>query len=728
MRIFIISNRLPIKIFKNEQGEMELKRSEGGLATGLSSLSTNYEKHWIGWPGMSVENNRDKEHITKKLLESNFHPIFLTQKQVNYYYEEYCNSILWPLFHYFYSFVEYDQRYWKAYKEVNILFARETLKFIKPGDIVWVQDYHLMLVPQLLRTAVPDAKIGYFHHVPFPSYELFRVLPERAELINGLLGADLIGFHTYDYMRHFIGTTRKVLKKNAFLDIISLDRRKVLVNAFPMGINYKKFHDSPLLSTVNNYRTQLNKTYKNLKIVLSVDRLDYSKGIIHRIKGFEQFLKNHPDYYTKISLIMVIVPSRDKVVSYAKLKLKIDEMVSSINGRYSQINWTPIYYFYHGFSFEELCALYNRADIALITPLRDGMNLVAKEYVAAKRNSPGVLILSEMAGASSELTGALTINPNDIDQIEGSILEAINMPQNEQIKRMREMQKILSDNNIHNWASSFVRELIKANRMNKLIANRIISDHTISVIKKKYQGASSRLLLFDYDGTLSAFFNKPEDAYPKKEVLELLVKLKQDSKNRIMIISGRDRKNLEEWFGKTTVDIEAEHGAAFKKDGIWHEREGRVHWDREVMKILRTFVNKTPGTKLEIKETALVWHYRGVDEWIASIREQQLINTLILPCSRLGLQIMRGKNIVEIKYPVYTKSFGIKTLLKNHNYDFILCMGDDVTDEDMFKTVPRTAYTIKIGMISKDARFNIPDQKDVVSFIKTITSQTTTCI
>ncbi|MCI1779962.1 MAG: bifunctional alpha,alpha-trehalose-phosphate synthase (UDP-forming)/trehalose-phosphatase, partial [Bacteroidales bacterium] len=723
MRIFIISNRLPIRIFRNEEGKIEFQTSEGGLATGLNSLNTSYEKHWIGWPGMYVDSKKEKAAITEKLSEKNFHPLFLSARQINYYYEEYSNSTLWPLFHYFYSFIEYDKRYWETYKEVNSLFAKMTLQFIRPGDIIWVQDYHLMLVPQLLREAMPDIIIGYFHHVPFPSYELFRVLPERAELLNGLLGADLVGFHTSDYMRHFISAVRRVLKKKAYLDVISLDRRKVLVNAFPMGINYKKYHDAPLNSEVKKYYRELNKTYGNLKLILSVDRLDYSKGIIHRIKGFSQFLSDYPEYQKKVSLIMVIVPSRNKVLRYAKLKRQIDETVSSINGIYSKINWTPIYYFYHSLPFEELCALYHRADVALLTPLRDGMNLVSKEYVAAKRNRPGVLILSEMAGASIELDRAIIINPNDIEQIEKSILKALTMPVNEQKQRMKEMQKMVDNHNVQKWAASFVEELVKTNKMNKKINDKVLVPEITSVISRKYASAENRLLLFDYDGTLSAFYDRPEDAYPKKDVISLLRYLISDKKNNVMIISGRDRHNLEEWFGKTGMDMEAEHGAAYKRNGVWYERESKIKWNREILKILNAFVDKTPGAHLEEKETALVWHYRGADQWIAGIREQQLVDTLISPCSRLGLQIMRGSDIVEIKSPEFTKSSGIREVLNNNTYDFILCMGDDVTDEDMFRVLPNKAFTIKIGSMSENARYNMPDQSEVLDFIKKISSK-----
>lgn len=720
MRLFIIANRLPIRIFRNEDGQIEFQNSEGGLVTGLNSLDTKLEKHWIGWPGMNVDNKKERVSVKENLEKSNYHPIFLSTKQINYYYEGYSNSTLWPLFHYFYTYIEFENRYWNTYKEVNHIFAEKTLEIIRPGDIIWVQDFQLMLLPQLLRDKIADLKIGYFHHVPFPSYEFFRVLPERAELLNGLLGADLIGFHTPDYMRHFISTVERVLHRKFTLDRTNVGRRSVQVNAFPMGINYKKYHGAPNTAAVKKFSKIICENYGNSRLILSVDRLDYSKGIIHRIKGFAKFLKDYPEYHNKVSLVMVTVPSRDKVARYAQLKRRIDEAISSLNGKYSTIGWTPIYYFYHSLEFEELSAMYNRADIALITPLRDGMNLVAKEYIASKRNSPGVLILSEMAGAAIELNKAIIINPNDISQIEASIVEALRMPIDEQMSRLRAMQKRISTYDVRRWAHNFVGEITNMYLENTRNNAKVLSPTLIKQIKKDYHKAKNRLLLFDYDGTLSAFYNHAEEAFPRQNVLDLLERFNEDKKNHLLLNSGRDRKNLEDWFGTLAIDLEAEHGAAYKKEGIWHERVVKIDWNKELLRILQSFVDSTPGAYLEEKETALVWHFRNVDNWLGILREKQLMNALMTICSRLGLQVMRGNKIVEIKTALISKSTGTEELLKENDYDFILCLGDDVTDEDMFRILPPSAYSVKIGKSSDIAKYNMPLQEDVIDFLQQI--------
>ena len=719
MKLIIISNRLPLKASKLDSGEFEFSRSEGGLTTGLDSLEMDVEKHWVGWPGAFAETSEEQEKITKHLDEFKFHPVFLTPEHIQNYYEGYSNNILWPLCHYFYSFVEYENKYWETYKKVNEMFCQAAIPFIEPGDIVWVQDYQLMLLPQLLRKAIPEISIGYFHHIPFPSYELFRVLPERDQLLQGLLGADLIGFHTYDYMRHFVSACERVLDLQFKLDQVSLDNRIAFVDAFPMGINYTLYCDTPMLPQVQQKALELKNSFGPHKLILSVDRLDYSKGIIHRLKGFALFLEKHPEYKEKVSMAMIIVPSRDKVDRYADLKTKIDELIGSINGMYSTINWTPVYYFYRSFDFEELVAMYHIADIALVTPLRDGMNLVAKEYIAAKREDPGVLILSEMAGAAIELTDAIIVNPNDIEQIERAILEALEMPEKEQLKRLKAMQKIVAKQTVNKWAGDFVTELKAVKQKNNDLNTERLDEDTFLKIQLDYRTAKKRLFILDYDGTLAGFKGRPEDAVPTKELMGILEKLADNKKNKVVISSGRNQATLEKWFGEMPITLAAEHGASYKEDGAWHKNLPLTQpWDNEIVDIIQSFVDKTPRSKLEVKETALVWHYRNVDGWLASIREQQLLVALIAPCARQNLQIMRGNKVIEIKSPYHNKGSEVRRILKNQSFDFILAMGDDTTDEDTFRELPSEAYTIKIGAISEIARYNLRSQTGTLPFLK----------
>ncbi len=721
MKLIIISNRLPIKIIQ-ENDEYKVVPSSGGLTTGLDSLQTHYEKHWIGWPGMHLKEGEEKEKINKQMEEQHFHPVYLTPEQIVNYYEGYSNSVLWPLSHYFTSYVRYKSKYWDAYKEVNTLFCEKALEILEPGDIVWIQDYHLMLLPQMIRNHIPDMNIGYFHHIPFPSYELFRMLPERAEILKGLLGADLVGFHTHHYMRHFISAVYRVLKLDCVLDEIYLNGRVVSVNAFPMGINYDLYHDAILNPKINKNAKKLKKDFGNHKLILCVDRLDYSKGILLHLKSVRNFLDKHPEYQGKVSLVMVVAPSRDQVMMYFDLKNRIDKVVGSINGKYSTAEWRPVHYFYRNFNFEELIALYHISDIALVTPLRDGMNLVAKEYVAAKRRKPGVLILSEMAGAASELSETLIVNPTDIKEIEDALLKALEMPEEQQMKLLASMQLTVSSQTVNQWAEDFVQELNGVKHKNDWLKQKIATGKNYDRIKQAYDHAEKRLIVLDYDGTLVPFSENPRLAAPSPELLILLARLSTHSKNHLIVSSGRDRHTLEQWLGHLSVGLSAEHGAFYKENGEWISRMKKIKWDDEILNIIEQTVHRTPHSQIEIKDTAVVWHYRKVDPWLAELRVTQLINALMIPCTRLNLQVMKGNKIIEVKDKSIHKGVEVKRLIEQKHYDFVMAIGDDTTDEDMFHVLPQDAFTIKVGKDSTAARFNLPTQQLAVDFLDSLTN------
>lgn len=716
MKLIIVSNRLPLTVTKLHD-KYEIAPSAGGLSTGLNSLKTRLKKHWVGWPGVHFDNPIEKLKVDVHLDSLNFHPVYLTPKQIENYYEGYSNSIIWPLSHYFFSYIRYKTEYWEAYKEVNELFCQKVLEIIEPHDIVWVQDYQLMLLPQMIRKIMPNVNIGYFHHIPFPSYELFRCLPERGEILNGLLGADLIAFHTHSYMRHFISAAYRVLKQDFILDEILLENRVVDVDAFPMGINYEQYRDALNNPEISRKAEELRQDFGNAKLILSVDRLDYSKGILMRLKSFENLLVNHPQYREKVSLVMIVAPSRDNVDIYATLKENIDKKVGAINGRYSTAGWNPVYYFYRSFDFNDLTAFYHIADIGLVTPFRDGMNLVAKEYVAVKQNGKGVLILSEMAGAAAELNDAIIVNPNDAKDIENAFVKALEMPEYEQMEAMKNMQEVVSTQTVAQWAKDFVEELMNVQKKNKALQAKIIQEHNFNLIRKAYEKAKRRLILLDYDGTLSPFYSNPMKAKPSANTIELLKKIADDSRNKVVICSGRDKQTLDAWFGHFPLGLAAEHGAFYKQQDTWHSKVQKVEWDNEIVDIMKQTLRKTLHSKLEIKDTALVWHYRDVDVWLAELRVTQLVNALISPCSRHNLQIMKGNKIVEVKYSDCSKGGEAIRLMEEANYDFVMAIGDDTTDEEMFTTLPSGAITIKVGKTSASARYNLPLQHQVITFL-----------
>ncbi len=719
-RLIIISNRLPISITERN-GELIMNPSAGGLATGLNSLKSDREVHWIGWPGINTSKKEKQLAITEKLEALNMTPVFVPKDKFSGYYNGFSNSTLWPLFHYFQQYSDFYERTWRDYQYVNYLFAEQIFKTAKEDDIFWVQDYHLMLVPQLIRQQFKQASIGFFLHIPFPTYELLRTMPKRRELLNGVLGADLIGFHTHDYVRHFISAVRRILgHEHHFLGRIRLEDRVVEIDSFPMGIDYDKYADAVKKAAVKKEIKRYEKEIGDLKIILTIDRLDYSKGLPQRVRAFKLFLEKYPEFQGKVSMVMIVVPSRDNIKHYNALKEELDKRVGSINSKYGTISWTPVRYYYRAISFNRLIAWYKVAPIALITPFRDGMNLVAKEYIATKDDGKGVLILSEMAGAAKELVSALQVNPNNLHHIADSIYHALVMEEEEMVENVRLMQKVAKRNNVNRWASIFLSNLLDVHESSLKILKNHFDDVKETKLLSDYSKANQRLILLDYDGTLVNFRANPNSARPTKTVYTTIDKLSKQPNNRVVIISGRDKETLDNWFGKYKIDLVAEHGAWHKPiNGNWLQyNQLNVEWKQSISPLIQQFVDRTPGSFMEEKNYSLAWHYRKTDPGLAEIRRHELIDQLNQFITGKNLQVMEGNKVLEVKNDQINKGKATLRLIENHSYDFILAIGDDHTDEDTFKALPENAVTLKVGFTETAAKYNINAVEHVIGLLQ----------
>ena len=721
-RLIVVTNRLPIRITEKKKN-LEFTRSAGGLATGLDSLEIENEKHWIGWPGSSNKDPATQKKINALLTKDLIHPVFLSNEDYMLFYEGYCNSTIWPLFHYFLLYTEHKKEFWDAYKKVNAMFCDKVLSVARENDIIWVHDYQLMLLPLMIREKLPKARIGFFLHIPFPSYEMFRTLENRKEILNGLLGADLVGFHTYDYMRHFLSATYRILGTETTNNQYYINDRIVSIDAFPMGINYEKYHEFPSTKRGKRVIEKFESIYAKRKLILSVDRLDYSKGILNRLEAFELFLTQNPEWRSKVSLFMIIVPSRDNVKKYRELKIKVDQTIGKINGKFSHLGWIPIHYFYKTFKSGDLISLYHISEVALITPLRDGMNLVAKEYVASKTDKPGVLILSEMAGASDELSESILINPNDIIEIAEALKTALTMPEEEQLSRLRYMQGVIKKQNVKAWANSFINEINEVHDKRIQLIESYITPADIKEIDNSFIKSQKRIFLLDYDGTLVPFHKNPEKAVPEEKMLKVFKKILSLKNTRIAIISGRSRSFLEKIFGNLDVMLIAEHGAFKKMKGKWEQAHALDNqWKEEILRLMNDITHKTPGAFIEEKETSIAWHYRKTDKWLAELRVGQLISALIYPCTRNNLHLMKGEKIIEVKHSIFTKGTAAKTVMETGDYDFIFAAGDDTTDLDLLDALPENAFKIKVGTPSEKARFNVASYKDILKILQKIVS------
>ena len=727
-RLIIISNRLPFSI-DHDGEQFNLRQSSGGLVSALKSYFEKgntcdqmTEKIWVGLADFTEEDWKS-EAVARQVgkLDFTMVPLFVDTALYKNYYNGFSNSVIWPLFHYFPTLAEYQSVYFETYLKINKLFAEKLIPLLLPGDTIWIHDYHLLLLPEMLRTKRPDASIGFFLHIPFPSYEIFRLLPSKwkKKLLRGVMGADLIGFHTHDYVQHFIQSVRMILGVENYFHNIQYRDRLVKADLFPIGIDYKKFQDAAKDYEVLETRNGIKKNFEGKKIIFSVDRLDYTKGLMDRLNAFEYFLGQFPQWLENVVFILNVVPSRDEIPAYNERKKQMEEKIGTINGKFSTISWQPVIYRYTRIPFNEMAALYQAADAALITPLRDGMNLVAKEYVASCASQRGVLILSELAGAASELNEALLVNPIDIDDVANAINTALTMPLAEQKNRMALMQKRLSDYDVVKWVNDFLDQLINIKGEQQKQEVKLLDDKIIAQLSKHYQVAQSRCLLLDYDGTLAPFTRLPEEAVPGKELKDLLSGLASDKKNKVVIISGREAAILDKWFGNMPLTLVAEHGASIRMpDGQWqHLVSTSDQWKDEIRSILQVFVSRCVGSFIEEKSYSIAWHYRNTQPDLGLNRSRELINNLSHLLQNTMLQIIHGNKVVEVRMSGYDKGVMALKIVNESSADFVLCIGDDTTDEDMFKALDGKAYTIKVSNAATAAKYTVLSQQKVLPLL-----------
>lgn len=726
-RLIIISNRLPFSV--ERQGEEVLVRqSSGGLVSAIKSYfekskkENNYtEKIWLGSVDASEEAwqlAKDKNSFTE---DFSIIPVFPQDAVYKNFYNGFSNSTLWPLFHYFPSLVKYRSEYFEDYRKVNQLFADKIVAICQPNDVIWIHDYQLMMAPDMIRRILPDATIGFFLHIPFPSYEIFRLLPTewKRQLMQGMMGADLVGFHTHDYAQHFIQSAKMILQVESQFNSMYYGNRMVKADQFPIGIDYQKFRDACIDETVVGICTALEEKFFDQKIIFSVDRLDYTKGINYRLDGYDRFLQQHPELKEKVVFILNIIPSRDTIPSYNDMKQSIEVKISTINGNYSTLHWQPIIYRYNHLEFDDLCALYQAADVALITPLRDGMNLVSKEYVASCIDK-GVLILSELTGAASELNEAVLVNPTDTDEVANAIYEALTMPLVEQRSRLSYMQRRIAEYDVEKWITDFMDQLIIIKKEQEALKVNILKEEHIKKIVTDFTRAKKRCILLDYDGTLTPYQKLPSLATPSDELIDLLNQLTNDPSNEIVVISGRDVDTLEKWLGKLPLNMIAEHGACVKhKKGEWKEQSPvNTEWKEQIRPLMQLFVDRCAGSFIEEKKTTLAWHYRNTNSELGFIRSRELRNGLAQLTTNTPLQVVDGNKVLEVRMVGVDKGAAATSIIAALEPDFILGIGDDATDEDMFRALRDKAYTVKIGRANTAAQYTILSQREVLPFLK----------
>lgn len=714
-RLIVVANRLPVSAYKDREGRWRLQVSAGGLVSALMGVG-NIETRWIGWPGVYIEEGAERDELTEALEGEGYAPVYMDQKTCDLHYNGFCNSVLWQLFHYVPLNIDSKlsetrtlQFQWAAHQLANREFAKVVLRHYQPGDIVWVQDYHLMLLPAVLKEKHPQMKVGFFLHTPFPSSEIYRTLPVREELLRSVLRSDLIGFHTYDYARHFVSACTRILGLEGTPAGVEDNGSLTRVAAFPIGIDPDRFTAALESPEVRANVAQLLNRYAGRKVMLGVDRLDMIKGIPQKLLAFEKFLEEHPEWRDKVLLVQIAVPSRTDVPEYQRLRSMVHEVVGRINGQYGTLTHVPIYHLDRQLSFDELVALYAITDVALVTSLRDGMNLVSYEYVACQRDNAGVLILSEFAGAAQSLgAGAILVNPWNINDLAHAIEYALTMSDAERRERHRQNYMHVTIHTAQTWADTFISELNDTHVEAELRTKNIPPHLDLATAVSAYRDSARRLLVLGYNATLTTAVEAPRQ--PKKHFDQIqaltrvnpaayacLAALARDPSVDIVIFSGSEKERLEEVFSELPVWLAAENGAVLRPPDSqeWStvvETSGG-EWKESVQLVLEYFCERTPRSFVEQRGTSLVWNYKYADVEFGRIQARDLLQHLLTgPISNAPVDIVRGAKSIEVRPVGVSKGSSMERILmimgtqhELSNTDFVLVAGHFLArDENVF--------------------------------------------
>ncbi|WP_413293176.1 bifunctional alpha,alpha-trehalose-phosphate synthase (UDP-forming)/trehalose-phosphatase [Bdellovibrio sp. HCB185ZH] len=717
-RIFV-SNRLPFNV--NPKTE-KLSRGSGGLVSALLGVSLDEPFYWMGFETNERHATLLKENCGEINSNLRCHPVMLSKEVYDTYYDGVANDLIWPLFHYEAQFATFSREKWAVYRKANQKMADEILSIAQDNDTIWIHDFHFLLLPRMIKDRNPNLKVGFFLHIPFPSNEIFRQLPVREEVLNSLIGCDLLGFHEHSYLRHFVVTLKAFLGIDSTMFRAEIGNHTLQMGVYPISIDTKEYQEKAGSQVVE----ELCESYRQRSFdkfqILGVDRLDYTKGLELKLLGFQHTLRKYPELIGKVSLLQVAVPTRQKVPLYARIKRDLDRLVGAINGEFGTPDYVPVQYIFNSITEETLLALYRRADAALVTSKRDGMNLVAMEYVMAQDiRKPGVLILSEFAGAASLLPDALIINPWDQDAVADSIYHSFRMSGVEKEHRMRFSQETLLKYSATKWAENFLNDL--DNTKDDIPQSVSLSRHSRtwpSFMVAALRAKKIRLIL-DYDGTLVPIAKRPEIAVLNDQVRTLVDQLNNEIE--VFIVSGRPREFLDEQFGDMPLALVAEHGAFYRLPGQkWQSRVSLDvdTWYGEVEKVMNAYCERVPFSFIEKKEAGLVWHYRQSPANFAEYQAKKLDDELKSGLGNESVSVMMGAKIVEAKATECNKGSFLRWLMQSSYRDTALyiCIGDDRTDEDMFKVVGDRGVSIKVGTARSAANFRLDMQDDVIPFLQ----------
>lgn len=720
-KTIFISNRLPFSI-KPKTGQ--LQRGSGGLVSALLGVRLDEPFYWLGFetdPELAEQLRRKSPQVNENLR---LHPVVLEKKLYDSYYDRFCNDVLWPLFHYEGQHVFFRKDDWASYERANRQMADEILNIAGPKDTVWIHDFHFMLLPEMLKKENPSLKVGFFLHTPFPSSEIIRQLPVREQIMRAMTRCDLIGFHEHSYLRHFSVSLKAILGVDSSIFKADLGDHTLHLGVYPISIDTEEMKAKAASPAVTDLVEKFRDRIRSKFLILGVDRLDYSKGLELKLKGFRRMLQKYPELRGQVSLLQVAVPTRTKVPSYIRLKKEIDQLVGTINGEFGQPGYTPVNYIFNSVSENELLALYRRSECVLITSKRDGMNLVAMEYaVCQAMETPGSIVLSEFVGAASVLGQAVFINPWDEDSIADALFQVYHMPLDEKQERLQGLHDILSKYSATQWARSFLHDLESGRRERRKYPTLTLRPEHLDVYTEVFEPlrrAAKRTLILDYDGTLVSLQKRPEAAVIPESYRQLLRGMRRDF--AVYIVSGRSRQFLDEQFPAGDFHLVAEHGAYYREPGgEWQNRISSdiSSWFSEAKRVMCEYTERVPLSFVEVKDAALVWHFRQSPGDFAEYQSRKLDDELQTCLANQPVSVTMGSKIIEAKAVECNKGNFVRWLKETSDKDQVyVCIGDDRTDEDMFRVFDGDGLTIKVGPDATAAHYRVPHQQDVEKILR----------
>ncbi|MFQ5668443.1 MAG: bifunctional alpha,alpha-trehalose-phosphate synthase (UDP-forming)/trehalose-phosphatase [Candidatus Binatia bacterium] len=684
--IVVVSNRLPVTVHRGPRG-LEGRRSAGGLVSALEPVLEARGGTWIGWPGIEL---RAGETFAIPDGTYDIRALPLTEGEVTGYYHGFSNRTLWPLLHSFPGRTRFDRREWEVYKRVNMRFAESAAAVGAGASLVWIHDYHLMLAPLYLRELLRSARIAFFLHIPFPPYDLFRLLPWDRELLSGLLGCDLIGFHVEAYARNFLDCVERLLGARVDRGKFLLEHgdRTVRVGAFPLGIDFDLFEARARAAPA---------ALRAERLVLGVDRLDYTKGMPERLLAFERLLERHPEHRERVVLLQLAVPSRFQVSEYRELKRQVDELVGRINGRFATAHWSPIRYLYRAVSPERLAALYRDADVALVTPLRDGMNVVAKEYVACQVADPGVLVLSRLAGVAETMREAIQVNPYNVDGTAEAIHRALTMDEAERRSRLVALRRRERRYNVYWWVKDFLSAAFGGQ-----VGLHPPADSDFEAWLGPFLRRHRLVLFLDYDGTLTPLRDHPAKAVLSKPMRRALDACARRSDTDVVIISGRSLDDIRQMVNHPHLTYAGNHGLEIAgPDFPPFCHEDLRHYEAKTAELAAKLAEMAPrGAWTEEKGATLTFHYRGV-EAAKQARVAEQARDLI---TKAGFQARGAHCALEAHPPIGWDKGQAVLHIGRMRYGAawsesvrVVYVGDDQADEDAFRVLAGLAITFRVG-------------------------------